>query len=861
MDHASASLSGSSECRELLLALITTINELRSHIRFKDQDPDQNQVTVATLGLLPPERLSQLHRCIENIFTHRIKIFNEKNDPDVWKVVEGLRFSNPLISLRVASGSSGTAATTDKGLRWMFQCLQQRCLSENLNWLITDKEQMGQCYESTAFLRDERFADAMMVCFNALERGQPTLLSQIDPSLYAVAQGQTALIGTIKRSESHPNLLLIKDVPTPGQGCVLKRRQTIHLAKARSSRKNFKNSKKMSRSLPNIALNDYYQTTKKKPPDGTDGKLPDVTAATSSAAGPNVPSFNYSDNSVPKPTINILNCEDIKIYTESSSSAGSAQSQQVGCFKRDKSQTAKRRESSRSDLFSLAALTGSPRTLLNEFIPQCGEKITKNTDSLRNKSVDSMLNELPSRPVPGQSLTSFLKTVYFSRTNTELDRENAHFSLSEALIATFEQLKWNEGESISDPRGTFRKRPSSSSFWSSYPNSKESTTSTSTAVSSLSDSSGGGSSGGSGTGDHFPRNHKPSSLNPPFRFPSTEDEAVEASESDLDQVGQVKSYSAEGVALSLLSKFNEKQLPTACDLLWLVSEQDAPQQILPIPPNGQIANPDDQNGSGMNTIIRGTREWAPPRPQIIFTYKSPPPNRRANMTKQNFRCAGCGMKVAPAHSHKFRYCHYLGKYNCSGCHKDQMSAIPAKIIERWDFTFHPVSSFAYHLLNDIAACPLYSLDHLNPELYTKVRVLQAARNIRVNLKYIRDFIVNCRFADEVKQQFRNIPEHLTNDLDSWSMVDFIAVRNGSFQKEKSEFIKQCEKHIFECELCIAHGFFCENCDRKEIIFPWQKRIVKCSKCGACFHEACWTASDCVKCKRLRRRRTTPVAVK
>lgn len=551
----------------------------------------------------------------------------------------------------------------------MFQCLQQRCLSENLNWLITDKEHMGQCYESTAFLRDEKYADAMMVCFNALERGQPTLLSQIDPNLYDVAQGQGAtLIGTIKRSESHPNLLLIKD--TTEQGCVLKRRQTIHSTKSRSSRVG-KSNKKMSRSLPNIVLNDCYQATKKKPPDVPDAKIADIAAtaaATSSSAGPNVPSFNYSDNSVPKPTINILNCEDIKIYTESSSS-GSVQSQ--GCWKRDKSQI-KRRESSRSDLFSLAALTGSPRTLLNEFIPQCGEKITKSSDVLR-KSVDSVLTELPSRPVPGQSLTSFLKTVYFSRTNTELDRENAHFSLSEALIATFEQLKWNEGESISDPRSTFRKRPSASSFWSSYPNSKEST---STAVSSLSDS--GGSSGGSG-GDLFPTTRNPPKSLNHITILTPEDEAVEASECGGEEP-EVKSYSAEGVALSLLSKFNEKQLPTACDLLWLVSEQDAPQQILPIPPNGQIANPDDQNG--MNTIIRGTREWAPPRPQIIFTYKSPPPNRRANLTKQNFRCAGCGMKVAPAHSHKFRYCHYLGKYNCSGCHKDQMSAIPAKVIER-----------------------------------------------------------------------------------------------------------------------------------------------------------------------------------
>lgn len=31
--------------------------------------------------------------------------------------------------------------------------------------------------------------------------------------------------------------------------------------------------------------------------------------------------------------------------------------------------------------------------------------------------------------------------------------------------------------------------------------------------------------------------------------------------------------SAESVALSLISKFSDKQLPRACDLLWLVSEQ------------------------------------------------------------------------------------------------------------------------------------------------------------------------------------------------------------------------------------------------------------------------------------------------
>jgi run domain Beclin-1 interacting cysteine-rich containing protein len=37
--------------------------------------------------------------------------------------------------------------------------------------------------------------------------------------------------------------------------------------------------------------------------------------------------------------------------------------------------------------------------------------------------------------------------------------------------------------------------------------------------------------------------------------------------------------SAEGVALSLLRQFSEKHLPRASDLQWLVSEQDAPQQV------------------------------------------------------------------------------------------------------------------------------------------------------------------------------------------------------------------------------------------------------------------------------------------
>ncbi|XP_055605666.1 run domain Beclin-1-interacting and cysteine-rich domain-containing protein [Uranotaenia lowii] len=849
------------ECADILHQLITTINELRgsSNIRFKSEEYGPRAViadsSAVQLGAVPLERLNQLHQSIQRIFTHKIKLFNDQGIPDIWKVVVGLKFSNPAISLDL-NRTELTVPNEEKGLLWIFQCVRQYCLSENINWLITDKEHMRNCYESTAFLCDDRYVDAMMVCFNALERGQLALLSQIDPKLYARDKEDRNTIRTIiKRSESHPNLIMFKNNNKLSTRTA-KRRQTVHYTMTPRGKQSPHRQRKTSRSLPNLALNDNVQHMVKKQP--SDNDCPDSNIPPP-ALGKRVPSFNYTDNSMPKPVPCILHCEDIKIYTEAPSSSTHQN--------KSPNKVVSTPQHTRLDLFSFAALTESPRILFNDFIPQCGEKIIKASDS---KTVGSVLNDLPSRPIPGQSLTSFLKTVYFSRTNTELDRENAHFSLSEALIATFEQLKWNEGEKlITNRRDMLRKRHSASNFWSSYPGSPQfygnaqkttneggpsrslspstaSKESTSTAVSSFSDSDcsvGLNIASSSGQLEKAP-------VTSIFTNRLSPDEDLEAIEASECEDNNVKSYSAEGVALSLLSKFNEKQLPSACDLLWLVSEQDAPQQILPIPCDGQIVNPDDQNS--LNTIIRGTREWAPPRPQVIFTYSSPLPDRRAQMIKQNYRCAGCGMKVAPNYSSRFRYCHYLGKYNCSACHKNQMSAIPAKVIERWDFTCHPVSSFAYHLLNDIAPCPLYRLTHLNQKLYEKVRVLQVARAIRMNLKYIRDFIFNCRFAEEAKLLFQNVPDHLTNDLDSWSMVDFISVRNGSFQKEYAELIRCCESHIFECELCIAHGFFCENCDRKEIIFPWQKRILKCSKCGSCYHDSC-RQDECVKCKRLSRR--------
>lgn len=256
------------------------------------------------------------------------------------------------------------------------------------------------------------------------------------------------------------------------------------------------------------------------------------------------------------------------------------------------------------------------------------------------------------RPAEGQSLTSFLASAQFSRANAELDRENAHFSVSEAMIAAIEQVKCNkqwrlmeEADEESDEeinslkqRIRLRRRQRQEErckgrTWNRdlLSDGKTDTTTTDQSISPLSTSS-----------------------DTPSENISTDDiEDLEVddernavklknagisismaslySDADLYQTSPLhgtestltdSSMSAEGVALSLLSRFSEKQLPRASELQWLVSEKDAPQRLLPLPKSWPIS-PDEAENS-QSIPLRGTTEWAPPRPQIIFTPHPPP---------------------------------------------------------------------------------------------------------------------------------------------------------------------------------------------------------------------------------------------
>jgi len=320
--------------------------------------------------------------------------------------------------------------------------------------------------------------------------------------------------------------------------------------------------------------------------------------------------------------------------------------------------------------------------------------------------------------------------------------------------------------------------------------------------------------------------------------------------------------SAEVVALNLLRKFSEHQLPKASELQWMVSEEECSQALLPMPDS--IAVAPDEVEKGIATRIRGNLEWAPPRQQIVFNITTPD-KPKIQIAKQNYRCAGCGAKVEIAYVKRLRFCHYLGKFFCACCHSNETCVIPARILHKWDFYKYPVSNFSKDILIKMHEEPLFNVNDTNPRLYRKFRNLNEIRGLRQQLYSIQKYISTCRFAEKELTKLRSIPSHLYNEIDLYSMKDFIAIKTTDFQKQLRSIASDCASHCAQCELCLARGHICEICNNaKDILFPWKANIFQCGSCHACFHMKCFEKNpsnqrsetgSCPKCYRLGKRKT------
>uniref|UniRef100_A0A023F0V8 RUN domain-containing protein n=1 Tax=Triatoma infestans TaxID=30076 RepID=A0A023F0V8_TRIIF len=843
--------------------------------------------------------LNRLHRVIEKIFKHEFRIYKQNGEEDCWIFIEGLSWLQPALATSptpICPNSPPSHQHTDKAMIWLHNSLETHSLSEKVSWLVSDEQHLASCYTPKAFLRQSHYVEAALICLRAVEQNQLSLLTEIHPSLYIAKKSLQSQEKFHRRCSSFPesiqrtmwnsstNSTEMQEVPKKVETKNSSTEESMLIdSKIKSEQRFYK--MKPWRSLS--SLNDPAKTevtlklerrTKTVPSSPAVSKLQNHKTSTMAELSPLILKIDYSN---PREVATMR--REKRAAPTSTSSGESVESSGKG---------------------NTTPVTPSQLPHHHHTQPEHRRKKKSFIEDGGGVSVKPMSTGGCHFPIPqtGQSLTSFLSSSLSSAAGAELDRENAHFCISEAIIAAIEQVKCNKLERLLDEvieesdeeikelkqrirlrrklkqeeknKGLFTLSLSdntNTTDQSFSPRSSDSCGSTDSlsiddvedmevdqvTPTNLADISNSGLSVSMASlyseADLMrPKDKEKSPSGLPLKRDNLSPSSIgHATSPDL-------ANSAESVALSLLSKFSDRHLPRASDVRWLVSEKDAPQQLLPMP-TSYVVNPDDAEEQDLRnaTALRGNAQWAPPRPQIIFT-QHPPPQRRLLMTKQNMQCAGCGMRVAPEYAHRFRYCEYLARYFCTGCHSNKQAVIPGRVLAKWDFTKYAVSNFSYNLLEQMGTDPLFTLCDINPNLYKRVKILCRTRNIRLQLHYIKDFLLTCRFASELKTELEKENSYILMEPEIYSLQDLIQVRSGELVHRLAQLVEKATLHVENCQLCRGRGFVCELCRSSDIIFPWQLgKVSRCSACGSCYHIVCLRKTpSCPRCQRRACRQTT-----
>ncbi|XP_045358335.1 run domain Beclin-1-interacting and cysteine-rich domain-containing protein isoform X8 [Leopardus geoffroyi] len=832
------------------------------------------------------------------------------------------------------NGQSSTEGVSEHAVAklWLQHSLQCHCLSAQLRPLLGDRQYIRKFYTDTAFLLSNAHVTAMLQCLEAVEQNNPRLLAQIDASMFArkhespllvtKSQSLTALPGSTytpptsyaqhshfgsfsslhqsipsHSSERRSTSFSLSGPPRKPQ----ESREHVSPAQDQPSQASLLPASMLARDSPSTP-NEMSSSTLTSPLEAS-WVSSQNNSPSDASEGPEYLAIGNLD-----PRGRTASCQSHSSNAESSSSnlfsssssqkpdsaasslgeqEGGGQSQLSGVLRRSSfsegqtftvtSGTKKSHTRSHSD--TNIASRGAPescndKSKLRGPLPYSGQSSEVSTPSSLYMEYEGGQylcsgEGMFRRPSEGQSLISYLSEQDFGSC-ADLEKENAHFSISESLIAAIELMKCNmmsqcleeeeEEEEDSDReiqelKQKIRLRRQQIRTKNLLPGYQETehgsfqVTSNSSQFSSR-DSTQFSDSGSADEVDEFEIQDADIRRN-------TASNSKSFTSSQSFSHCFLHSTSAEAVAMGLLKQFEGMQLPAASELEWLVPEHDAPQKLLPIPDSLPISPDDGQHADiyKLRIRVRGNLEWAPPRPQIIFNVHSAP-TRKIAVAKQNYRCAGCGIRTDPDYIKRLRYCEYLGKYFCQCCHENAQMVIPSRVLRKWDFSKYYVSNFSKDLLIKIWNDPLFNVQDINSALYRKVKLLNQVRLLRIQLYHMKNMFKTCRLAKELLDSFDTVPGHLTEDLHLYSLNDLTATRKGELGPRLAELTRAGAAHVERCMLCQAKGFICEFCQNEDdIIFPFELHKCRtCEECKACYHKACFKSGSCPRCERLQARR-------
>nr|XP_044627339.1 run domain Beclin-1-interacting and cysteine-rich domain-containing protein isoform X9 [Equus asinus] len=880
--------------------------------------------------------LERLCRDMQSILYHGL-IHDQQvccRQTDYWQFVKDIRWLSPHSALHVEkfinlheNGESGTDGVSERAVAelWLQHSLQCHCLSAQLRTLLGDRQYIRKFYTDTAFLLSNAHVTAMLQCLEAVEQNNPRLLAQIDASMFArkhespllvtKSQSLTALPGSTytpptsyaQHSYFGSFSSLHQSVPNHSS----ERRSTSFSLSGppqgpRESRGHTSPVEDQTTQAPLLPLPALARDSPSTPNEMSSSTLTSPIEASWVSSRNDSP----SDASEGPEYLAIGNVDPRGRTASCQSHSSNAESSSSNLFSSSSSQ---KPDSAAS---SLGDQEGGGQSQLSSILRRSsfseGQTLTVTSETKRSHTRSHSDTNIASRgaledgqylcsgegmfrrPSEGQSLISYLSEQDFGSC-ADLEKENAHFSISESLIAAIELMKCNmmsqcleeeeDEEEDSDreiqelkqkirlrrqqirtknllpvyqetEHGSFRVTSSSSQF-SSRDSAQFSDSGSADEVDEFEIQDGS-------EGSNLTRMSKNGlSVSVASMFSDADIRRSTASNSKSFISSQSLSHcflhstSAEAVAMGLLKQFEGMQLPAASELEWLVPEHDAPQKLLPIPDSLPISPDDGQHADiyKLRIRVRGNLEWAPPRPQIIFNVH-PAPTRKIAVAKQNYRCAGCGIRTDPDYIKRLRYCEYLGKYFCQCCHENAQMVIPSRVLRKWDFSKYYVSNFSKDLLIKIWNDPLFNVQDINSALYRKVKLLNQVRLLRIQLYHMKNMFKTCRLAKELLDAFDTVPGHLTEDLHLYSLNDLTATKKGELGPRLAELTRAGAAHVERCMLCQAKGFICEFCQNEDdIIFPFELHKCRtCEECKACYHKACFKSGRCPRCERLQARR-------
>lgn len=396
--------------------------------------------------------------------------------------------SKPLF---VAHSAKNARIRSNKALAWIYENIQSHQLETKLIYLLSDAEHLQNSYDVTvAFFHNKKFVDALFICLSAFNKSDYNLLTQIDKNLYigaidesirdAIAreakndEKKTSKNGKMstKKLRKHANRVRNKlkhcinmkmrpwvSLPEIRQQSKLENQSSSRMFRS-SSQPIFTNHSKSSHAkltVVNLAIKDKQ-------------KVPTIRANQRKISNSLCPDqCNHSNDGIDElRPINLVKCDDIKIHLDRriEFSSSSFQSSEFSLEPKSNLTSTNLPKSlpSKSNLLPFLSASFGDASGINKqtsnsapadfasFFTPTGAKIENRYNS--TPVLENIQSQSPSisykcsknnhtmLPRQGQSLTSYLQKVQRSRTNiTDLERENAHFNLSDAIISAIEEVK------------------------------------------------------------------------------------------------------------------------------------------------------------------------------------------------------------------------------------------------------------------------------------------------------------------------------------------------------------------------------------------------------------------------------------